>query len=194
MQVSIIHVIGILIIISVIFIIGIRSGKNIKSSKDFSGGNRSSSEFLIIGTIMGTLVGGSSTIATAQLAFEYGFSAIWFNLGGGIGCLILGLFFSNKFRKENTLTIQESLKKEYGENVAFYSAILSSVGIFFSIIAQLFSASALITSFFNINIVFAAIIACIIMAIYIIFGGIKGAGIIGIIKSVLLYISIISFL
>lgn len=191
MNVSVTHLIGILLIIFIIFIIGIVSGKNIKNSKDFNGENRNFSEIFIVGTIMGTLVGGSSTIATAQLAFEYGFSAIWFNLGGGIGCLILGLFFSKNFRKENNLTIQENLKNEYGEKVAFYSSILSSLGIFFSVIAQLFSASALITSIFNINMYISTIIACIVMGIYIIFGGLKGAGLIGIIKSFLLYVSII---
>ena len=40
-----------------------------------------------IGAIIGTLVGGSSTIATAQLAYTFGMSAWWFTLGAGIACL-----------------------------------------------------------------------------------------------------------
>ncbi len=48
---------------------------------------------MIIGTIVGTLVGGASTVGTAELAFNHGFSALWFTLGGGIGCLIMGALF-----------------------------------------------------------------------------------------------------
>ena len=46
---------------------------------------------VVAGLIMGTLVGGSSTVGTAQLAYNYGMSAWWFTLGGGIACLVLAV-------------------------------------------------------------------------------------------------------
>ena len=46
---------------------------------------------VVAGVIMGTLVGGSSTVGTAQLAFQFGMSAWWYTLGAGISCLILAL-------------------------------------------------------------------------------------------------------
>ena len=36
---------------------------------------------IVAGIIMGTLVGGSATVGTAQLAYHYGMSAWWFTLG-----------------------------------------------------------------------------------------------------------------
>ena len=46
---------------------------------------------------MGTLVGGSSTIGTAQLAFDYGISAWWFTLGGGVGAYFAELYHQRYF-------------------------------------------------------------------------------------------------
>ena len=84
------HLIGLVATLLVITAVGVRSGKKVSSAEDFSTGG-GASVGIVIGSLMGTLVGGASTIGTAQLAFTHGFSALWFTLGAGIGCLILGL-------------------------------------------------------------------------------------------------------
>lgn len=48
---------------------------------------------LVTGVLLGTLIGGSSTIGTAQLAFVYGNSALCFHLGALCGFLLLGFFY-----------------------------------------------------------------------------------------------------
>lgn len=191
MQLSIYHLLGIGLVVVLMCIIGIFSGKNTKNAKDFNTGNSGLTTAVIVGTITGTLVGGASTIATTQLAFEYGYSALWFNLGSGLGCLCLGLFFIDKLRKNDTLTIQEMLEKRYGTKVGIISALFSSLGIFLSIIAQLFSAITILVTVFPISITTAGIIACLVMGSYVVFGGIKGTGIIGVIKLFLLYCALI---
>ena len=67
-------IIGIVITIITLVVVSVLSGKMAKSKK---GAN----SFVVAGAIMGTLVGGSSTIGTAQLAYQYGMSAWWFTLG-----------------------------------------------------------------------------------------------------------------
>lgn len=191
MQLSIYHLLGIGIVVVLMCIVGIFSGKNTKNAKDFNTGNTGLTTAVIVGTITGTLVGGASTIATTQLAFEYGYSALWFNLGSGLGCLCLGLFFTDRLRKNNTLTIQEMFESRYGKKVGTISAVFSSLGIFLSIVAQLFSAITILVTVFPINITTAGIIACLVMGSYVVFGGIKGTGIIGVIKLGLLYIALI---
>jgi SSS family solute:Na+ symporter len=47
----------------------------VKNAADFSGKSRTAGTALVAGTIMGTLVGGASTIGTAQLAFTSGLDA-----------------------------------------------------------------------------------------------------------------------
>ena len=59
----------------------------------------SNSTPVVAGVIMGTLVGGSSTVGTAQLAYQFGLSAWWYTLGAGISCLILALVYTKPLRR-----------------------------------------------------------------------------------------------
>lgn len=61
-----------------------------------------------------------------------------------------------------------------------------------NIIAQILAAVALLTSMFKINIITAAIISIALMSAYVIFGGVWGAGLVGVAKLILLYISVMA--
>jgi SSS family solute:Na+ symporter len=184
------HIVGITITLIGITIIGIYSGKNIKSSSDFSGGARRAGAPIIAGTIMGTLVGGSSTVGTAQLAFLYGFSAWWFTLGAGIGLLIMALFFVKPLYNTKNETVSEILMSEFGNAAGLFSSIFVSIGMFLNIIGQVLAAIALLMSIFKIAPLIAAVISIILMASYVCFGGVWGTGIVGIAKLFLLYIAV----
>ena len=66
------HIIGIVITLIGITVVGIYAGRKVKTAADFTVGGRKASASVVAGTIMGTLVGGASTIGTAQLAFQFG--------------------------------------------------------------------------------------------------------------------------
>ena len=87
---------GAAVALGLITAVGIWSGRQVKSAEDFSGGSAKAGPAVVAGTIIGTLVGGSSTVGTSQLAFSFGLSAWWFTLGSGIGCLLLALFFHKR--------------------------------------------------------------------------------------------------
>ena len=74
---------------------------------------------IIAGIIMGTLVGGSSTVGTAQLAYTYGLSAWWFTLGGGLGCLILGLIYVKPLRAQASPTLVGMVREMLGGGSIF---------------------------------------------------------------------------
>jgi len=186
------HIIGFVFTLILITLVGAYSGRKVKTSSDFSVGGKKAGAGIIAGTIMGTLVGGSSTIGTAQLAFLYGFSAWWFTLGAGIGCLILALLFSGPLYRSNTETVPQILAEEFGDLARPISSVFVSLGTFLNIIAQILAAIALLTSMFNINPIAAAVIAIILMAAYVIFGGVWGAGLVGVAKLILLYISVVA--
>ena len=185
------HVIGIVFTLTMITLVGAYSGRKVKTSSDFSVGGKEAGTGIVAGTIMGTLVGGSSTIGTAQLAFLYGFSAWWFTLGAGLGCFLLALFFSDSLYKSNKETVPQILAQEFGGMSRPISSIFVSVGIFLNIIAQILAAMALLTSMFKMHPIIAAIISIVLMSIYVIFGGVWGAGLVGIAKLILLYISVV---
>lgn len=182
------HFLGFLIIFAIICYAGYYSGRKIKCAEDFSRGG-SSNSFIIAGAIMGTLVGGSSTVGTAQLAYTFGMSAWWFTLGGGISCLFLALFFVKPFRKNGSPgTLTGIIANEYGTKAGILASLLSSIGIFINLLAQLIAAQALINTIFpNLNIVITTLIAALLMTVYVVFGGVFAAGLVGVIKLILLY-------
>lgn len=181
------HAVGAALTLALIAAAGIRSGRQVKSASDFAIGGGRSTAFMVAGAIIGTLVGGSSTVATSQLAFEFGFSALWFSLGGGVGCLLLGLFLVRPMRKSGYLTLQQMIQQEYGPKAGFFSSVLGSVGIFLNIVAQLLSAMALLGAVLPLSPLLCALLVAGLMVCYVVFGGMRGAGAIGLIKTVMLY-------
>ena len=147
---------------------------------------------VVAGVITGTLVGGSSTIGTAQLAYQFGMSAWWYTLGAGISCLILALVYAKAFRRTGCSTLVSIIRSEYGPKVGMAVSVLSSVGTFINVIPQVISATAVLAVIFpDMGLVPAVILSVVFMVLYVIFGGTKGAGIVGIVKMVLIYITMI---
>ena len=72
---SFLHILGMLFAVTLIVLASIYAGQKVKSVADFDSGSGSAGPAVVAGAILGTLVGGSSTIGTAQLAFHFGFSA-----------------------------------------------------------------------------------------------------------------------
>ncbi len=185
------HLIGIVLTLAAVTGVGVYSHRQVKSASDFAVGGRQIGANLVAGTIIGTLVGGSSTIGTAQLAFRYGFSAIWFTLGAGLSCLFLGLVLARPLREANVQTVPQFLARVYGPSAAPLAGVFTSVGIFLNVIAQMLSAIALLTSMFPLSSFTAALIAAGLIIAYVIFGGVWGTGLVGLAKTILLYFSLL---
>lgn len=185
------QILGVLLTLCVVTAMSVWSGRKVKSARDFAVGGSQAGALLVSGTIVGTLVGGSSTIGTAQLAHQFGHSALWFTLGGGIGCLILGLFFAKPLRASGQETIQQIIGREYGQAAAFWCSVLGALGIFLNIVAQLLSSMALLGSILPVPPAACALISAGVMACYVIFGGVQGTGLVGTVKMVLLYLIVV---
>ncbi|MDO4621156.1 MAG: hypothetical protein Q4B09_11130 [Lachnospiraceae bacterium] len=172
------------LILTLLLMTGLSIWSGTKAKRTESG----SSLPIAAGLIIGTLVGGSSTIGTAQLAYSFGMSAWWFTLGAGLSCLVLGLVYAIPLRRSGCSTLVGLISDEYGTTAGMLASVLSSVGTFINIIAQLISASAVIAVVApSLGTTAGIVAAAVFMLIYVIFGGTKGAGIIGLFKTVLLY-------
>lgn len=185
------HIISIVLTMIAVSALGIYSAKSIKNSSDFAVGGKNVGVPLLVGTMVGTIVGGASTIGTAQLAYTHGLSAWWFTLGAGIGFLILGAFFARPLRETEAITGPELLASVYGKQAGPLASVFSSVGIFLSIVGQILSSVALLTAIFDMSSFTAAIISILLVIFYVIFGGVMGAGMVGILKTILIYFSMI---
>ncbi len=184
-----IHYIGAGLVFLLIIIVGMYSGRQVKTASDFDGGHNASAG-LVMGAIIGTLVGGSSTIGTAQLAYTYGFSAWWFTLGGGIGVLILAIVFTKPLFDSKINTLPELFAREYGEKSSTVMALLNSLGTFLSIVAQILSGVALISAVSSLSTLAGTVLTISLMLAYVLFGGALGAGYVGVVKTILMYVSV----
>lgn len=188
LSLSIAHIIGIVATMALLLAIGVVSGRKVKDGRSFATGGKAGS-WMVCGTIMGTLVGGQSTIGTAQMAFCYGYSAWWFTIGTALGTLVLALRYVGPLRRSGCTTLTEIVGREYGSRAESIGSVLCVAGIFISIVAQILSSGAMMTSLFGMSLFWAAIVSALFILLFVLFGGIKSAGAGGIVKMVLLYLS-----
>lgn len=189
---SISHLAGALIIFLIILLVSLRAGKKISSFSDFENAGRKAGSGMVAGALAGTLVGGASTVGTSQLAFSYGLSAWWFTLGGGISLLILERFYLKALYQENITTIPQLISREYGKKTGIIMALLGVVGTYMSIVSQVMSGLALIGSVGGVSSVVALIITLSLMLVYVLFGGALSVSYIGIAKTALIILVVLS--
>lgn len=186
------HMISSIVVLIIVSFISFISSKKVKTSKDFSLAGRQLTALQVSGSIVATLVGGASTIGTSQLAFQKGVNAMWFTIGASFACLFLGFFLAGPLRKAEVETVSEYLSKYYGSKVGLCVSIFTSLAIFVHIIGQTLSSMAILCSIFNVGAFAAALITIFLIISYIFFGGFLGTSIVGIIKTFLLYITLLS--
>ncbi|MDR1237337.1 MAG: hypothetical protein LBK28_03760 [Propionibacteriaceae bacterium] len=187
---TLLHYLGAFIVLGVIVAVGVSSGRGVKNSADFIGSARKSGTALVAGALVGTMVGGASTVGTAQLAYTNGLSAWWFTLGGGIGALLLA-GFAPRLYNAGVTTGPEIIGKEFGQKAASLAAVLSSTGSFMSVVAQLLSGMALITAVSQlVTPVWAIIIVLLLIGCYVVLGGLLGASQVGMVKTGIVALSV----
>ena len=120
----------------------------------------------------------------------FGISAIWFTLGTGLGCIILGLTFADRLRHSGCTTQFQIIAGEYGTFTEKAGGILCTTGTFVSVLAQVTACIGFIPALYpSVTPVMAGVLTVIFMCLYIVMGGTWGAGMGGIVKVILLYIS-----
>lgn len=186
-MVSLVHILGVILTVTLLLALSWYAGRKVKDAHSFTTGGKAGS-WMVCGALLGTLAGGQSTIGTAQLAFCYGLSAWWFTIGAGLGSLILGLFYAAPLRKSGCTTLLEVVGHEYGHKAETVGSILFLIGIFISIMSQVLSSSAMIGSLFGIPTVWASVAGAVLIMLLVLYGGIRSAGVAGIVKLILLYL------
>ncbi|WP_083797310.1 sodium:solute symporter family transporter [Calditerrivibrio nitroreducens] len=138
--------------------------------------------------IVGTLVGGASTIGTTQMAYEYGAPSLIFTFSSAFACLILGIFFSYKLRESESITVIELIGKRFGENTRKYLSFFALAGIFLQTVAQMIAASSIIRANMKVSFETSIVVTSFFIFFFIVLFGIKGASFLGQYKFYMLYI------
>lgn len=177
---------GLLLTLGLIIGVSLSSARKSKDATSFTTAGSQVNSLMVTGIIMTSLVGGQSTVGTAQLAFSYGISAWWFTIGAALGCLLLAAGYGKALRNSGCDTLLMVVGKEYGPHSEKTGSLLCFIGIFISIVAQLLSSSALMTGLLHINMIWGAAISAALMMLMVVIGGVWSAGYSGMLKAVLL--------
>lgn len=179
---------GFALIILIVILMSLHAGRKISNSGDFAGKDKKHGAIMVSGAIMGALVGSQSSIGTAQVAFYFGISALWFTLGSGLGCLFMMLFYLKPLREADHLTVTGIISARYGYKVGTISSLMSAIGTYISIIVQIIACSGLMMVIFpQLSVVLAITLSVILMSLYVVFGGAISIGAIGSVKTIMLY-------
>lgn len=184
------HFAGLFITIFIVLGGGIYAARNVKSAEGYSLGGRSSGPMLIAGSIAGTAIGGGATVGTAQLAYTMGLTAWWFTLGSGIALIIMGLFYARPLRNTCLETIPQYLVLNYGKSAGPLASVISSIGIFISAVASCLPGIQIIAAIFGISPWAAAAVLILLIAAYVFLGGMKSAGVSGIMKMIIIWVTL----
>lgn len=101
---------------------------------------------LVSVTVAGLAIGGSSTVGVAQNAYTKGLSAGWYCFAWAIACAIYGLFFATKYRSYSIKTINELVRKVYGEKIGFVTVIMQFFNNFAMNAMQIVAGGAILAS------------------------------------------------
>ena len=190
LDISFLHMIIMLLTIAVVIFGGIYAAGAVKSAEGYSLGGRSAGFHLVAGSIAGTVIGGGATVGTAQMASTVGLSAWWFTLASGITFIVMGFLYAKPLRKTGLETISQYLVLNYGKTTGSIASWVTTIGIFFSVVSSCLPGIGIICAVFGVSMWTAALILILLVACYVFFGGMKSAGVGGILKMIILFASL----
>lgn len=185
------HYLGIAFTFSIVAFLSFSAMKQVKQSDDFLLGKKGMGPAGVVGILLGTILGGASTIGSAQMAFSEGITGFLFTFGAATGLIGMSLFLPRLEKIHRVNTIPQVLCRRYGKKARPITGIISIFGIFFSIVASNLSMSDLVAVVANTTIPYAYFILFVLVMIYVLFGGMLGASWVGIFKTIMLYLLLI---
>ena len=185
------HLFFLLLTVGIVLGVGLRAARQVKSAEGYSLGGRSAGAMMVAGSIAGTVVGGGATVGTAQLAYSVGLSAWWFTLGSGIAFLLMGFFYARPLRAAGLTTIPEVLAAHYGKSAGTAASIVASAGILLSAVASSLPGIGILSAVLRIEPWSAAGVLLLLTILYTFFGGMKSAGVGGLLKMGIIWVSLL---
>lgn len=184
------HYVSITLTLVLFTVMGVFSFFRVRTADDFSVGGRRLLPAGVAGAIVGSFAGGTVTIGTAQMAYLLGPGAMWFTIGAGVSCLLLALFLARPMREKEVVTVTEFLVGEYGPPVRVWVAAFTAAGMFLQTAVQIMGAVPVLQGMLPVSSLAAATLTAILMVLYVTGGGIWGTSLVGLVKLVLLSVTL----
>jgi SSS family solute:Na+ symporter len=184
---------GVVLVTLFIALIALASGWRVRATREFTVAGRRAGWTVVSGIIVGALVGGSSTVGTAQAAFVYGMPAWWFTLGAGAGCVVLATLFARPLRRVNVETLPQFLVCTFGNPIRPLVAVSDSIGIFLTIPGQAAAAITLLTVLLHWPKAAVFLLVSVLVIAYVFQGGVISAGVAGFAKLLISFTALLVF-
>ena len=154
---------------AVTMLLGVLASRKNKSNDSFVGTGMG--VFAIVCVACGQWLGGTATTGCSEAGFNYGLSGWWYTIANGVGMLMMGLFFAERYRKYDEVTIPGIIEKVVGpKSRTVCSALLIFVMIAVGL-SQMIAAGKLGESLLGINFNLSCCIFAVIFIIYTMSGG-----------------------
>ncbi len=164
-----------LAIISFFFVgmifIGAVSFRRIRGIESFFVADRRGGRLFITGSLMATIVGGSSTIGMAGLGFEKGLVGAWWLLVGVLGLLILAFTMAKRVRRYAFYTLPELLGDQYDSGVRLVASVIISIAWLGIIAGQLVAAGKILEVLIPGRLDLMIVLSATVFIIYTLLGG-----------------------
>ena len=190
MHLSVIHLVGLLVSLALAVSVSIWAGRSVKTADDYSVGGRSAGVLMIVGSVLGIIVGGTTIAGSAQAAFVTGFSAWTFTLGLSAGLFLMTFGYIQRVRRYHVTTVPEILVIHYGKYAGVVSSVASIIGLFFSLISNMLITIYIFMLVFEIPALYTLPLIIISLGLLMYAGGINAAGMAGLLKLLLIMISV----
>ncbi len=175
------HFLSLLFLLTVFGLVGfsVRSAGGAKTAGAFTVANRSLGGVAVSWAIIGTLVGGASTIGTVEMAYRWGFAAWYFTLGSGIGCLVFSAFLAKPLRAAEVTTVSEFMGQCFGPRFQMTASLFSALGTAVQIVAQFLACTAILIQALGCPTGVALLLSLAALLAMLLSGGMLGASWIG---------------
>lgn len=122
--------------------VGAYRSKQVKNQDDFMVAGRKLSAKVLVGTLLATWIGSGSIIASAGLAYDRGFPALWFDAGVWAALIILYLI-AGRVRKFAQYTVPDILEARYNATARILGAIVTVIA-YTAIVSYQFRAGGMV--------------------------------------------------
>jgi len=122
--------------------VGVWRSKAVKTQDDFMVAGRRLSAKVLVGTLLATWIGSGSIIASAGLAYDKGFSALWFDAGVWMALIVLYLI-AGKVRRFGQYTVPDILEVRYNAAARVLGTIVTIIA-YTAIVSYQFRAGGMV--------------------------------------------------
>ena len=126
----------------VLIVVGAFRSRQVRTQDDFMVAGRKLSAKVLVGTLLATWIGSGSIFAGAGLAYDKGFSALWFDVGVWAAIVVLYLI-AGKVRRLGQFTVPDILEARYNQ-VARILGTLVTITAYTAIVSYQYRAGGLV--------------------------------------------------